>query len=120
MVLLLLLRSRLDPGSSHLVTVIQQLFSVAISCLSSTTVGRGSGQQEKRGSTQASAARGGAGFFSMMDDLGLGLSIPLRFHAGAAACLLGACFLGNLALDIGLPLPLFFLAKVCARRKKKQ
>ena len=37
--------------------------------------------------------------------------IPLKWHLRALVCLLGSCLLGNLALDLKMPLPLFFLIK---------
>jgi solute carrier family 35 (UDP-xylose/UDP-N-acetylglucosamine transporter), member B4 len=40
-----------------------------------------------------------------------GMQIPLYWHLAAEFCLIGGCFLGNLALDLKLPLPLFFLIK---------
>jgi hypothetical protein len=39
------------------------------------------------------------------------LAIPLAWHLAAALCSLGGCSLGNVALDLDLPLPLFFLIK---------
>ena len=39
------------------------------------------------------------------------LAIPIAWHGAAALCSLGGCSLGNVALDLKLPLPLFFLMK---------
>ena len=39
------------------------------------------------------------------------LAIPIAWHGAAALCSLGGCSLGNVALDLQLPLPLFFLMK---------
>lgn len=40
-----------------------------------------------------------------------GLQIPFKWHLAATLCLIGGSFLGNLALDLKLPLPLYFLIK---------
>jgi len=75
--------SKRDRGCSHLVTVLQNAFSLCASWRKGSAHWRATGA----------------------------LAVPWPYHACFSACLVAACHLGNVALDLGLPLPLFFLVK---------
>ena len=76
--------SKADPGCSHFVTLLQQLFSLFATY-----------------KTAGKFAHNGTS----------GLMIPSGYHVASSLCVIVACTLGNLSLDLGLPLPLFFLIK---------
>lgn len=84
---------RSDPGCSHLVTLLQQTFTLVLTWKKGKHIWKRPRAKNGKGTRKS------------------GMQIPMKWHLAVVVCLIGGCFLGNVALDLKLPLPLYFLIK---------